>query len=246
MERRFGWCLHKDPVLYLNPSSPLLSLHVQNVLYIKFVINFQRRVHGVQEASLAIGRFDDSNSPRSSRLKTKCDRAVPCAPCIRRGCESICPSGLRARGSRFVFVMKHVKTRVHSTSRNPGAEVETLNRNIQSMTARIRQLEEALQMAHAHSSGSGSPTSPPGIYGSLVDQSAPEFNSIAARAHVSRLASPSQGHLFSNHLYFVQTDKNTEIALRQQILNMIPNENAARILLDQFYLTHGWVFVRFV
>jgi len=125
---------------------------------------------------------------RFSRLKTKCDRAVPCAPCVRRGCESICPSGLRARGSRCVFVMTSPKLRVNSINRNPGAEVEQLNRNIQSMASRIRQLEEALQMAKGQSSSNHSPASPPGIFGALVDQNHSEFSTFSgSTARVSRL-----------------------------------------------------------
>lgn len=77
------------------------------------------------------------------RLKTKCDRAVPCAPCKKRGCDNICPDGLRARGTR-----------------NPTAEIESLTKHIQTMALRIRQLEGSLQAAQASQSSQSSGSSP--------------------------------------------------------------------------------------
>lgn len=38
-------------------------------------------------------------------------------------------------------------------------------------------------------------------------------------------------------------DMGAEAAQRQQILGMLPDENTARLLLDQFYVTYGWLLV---
>ncbi|EJD00583.1 uncharacterized protein FOMMEDRAFT_91493 [Fomitiporia mediterranea MF3/22] len=69
------------------------------------------------------------------RLKLKCDRKVPCTSCIRRGCQTICPNGgslASGQGSRFVL-----------------ANTDRLHEKLLRMSARIRQLEDALQIAQA-------------------------------------------------------------------------------------------------
>ncbi|KAI5992182.1 hypothetical protein EDD15DRAFT_2388334 [Pisolithus albus] len=64
-----------------------------------------------------------------TRLKTKCDKKVPCQSCRRRGCAALCPNGQR---SRFVV-----------------AATEPLHRRIAEMSERNRQLEDALRELQA-------------------------------------------------------------------------------------------------
>ncbi|KAH7886399.1 hypothetical protein F5I97DRAFT_1937249 [Phlebopus sp. FC_14] len=70
----------------------------------------------------------------SSSLKLRCDRKVPCETCLKRGCASICPNGslTTGRGNRLVL-----------------ANTEELHNKIEVMSARIRELEEALQQTHS-------------------------------------------------------------------------------------------------
>ncbi|KAK7690028.1 hypothetical protein QCA50_006672 [Cerrena zonata] len=65
------------------------------------------------------------------RLKLKCDRVFPCQSCCKRGCAEICPDGALTggKGSRFIL-----------------ANTEQLHEKIKTMSERIRQLEEALQV----------------------------------------------------------------------------------------------------
>ncbi|KAH8830763.1 fungal-specific transcription factor domain-containing protein [Flagelloscypha sp. PMI_526] len=63
------------------------------------------------------------------RLKLKCDKKIPCSSCIRRGCQSICPTGSLATGQGTRFVL---------------ADTGQLHSKIAEMGQRIRQLEDAL------------------------------------------------------------------------------------------------------
>ncbi|KAF9021021.1 hypothetical protein BDZ89DRAFT_252400 [Hymenopellis radicata] len=63
------------------------------------------------------------------RLKIKCDKQVPCQSCQRRGCTSLCPNGSLSTGQGTRFVL---------------AATEHLHHKIEKLTARIRQLEDAL------------------------------------------------------------------------------------------------------
>ncbi|TDL16809.1 hypothetical protein BD410DRAFT_794903 [Rickenella mellea] len=71
-----------------------------------------------------------------NRLKTRCDRKVPCSSCVRRGCQSICPNGTLASGQGNRFVL---------------ADTEQLHRKLVDMSERIRQLEDALEIETARS-----------------------------------------------------------------------------------------------
>jgi len=128
-----------------------------------------------------------SSSPHSpsrpestlSSLKTKCDRNVPCAQCVKRGCEAICPC------KQLLFYLPHWWHRyltlhalqlvsehevasephpIHSplslsssynlslcvaVHRHSNVEVEQLQKNAASMTSRIRHLEHALAVSQA-------------------------------------------------------------------------------------------------
>lgn len=63
------------------------------------------------------------------RSKLKCDRTFPCQSCIRRGCSAICPDGTLAatRGNKVLM-----------------ARAQSLKEQVQTMSARIKQLETAL------------------------------------------------------------------------------------------------------
>ncbi|KAF7376608.1 Zn(2)-C6 fungal-type domain-containing protein [Mycena sanguinolenta] len=70
------------------------------------------------------------------RLKLKCDKKVPCGPCIRRLCANICPTGTlqsTGRGKRSVR-----------------SEVPLLTAKISEMGERIRQLERAVADARTN------------------------------------------------------------------------------------------------
>ncbi|KAJ7141205.1 hypothetical protein C8R44DRAFT_762931 [Mycena epipterygia] len=76
------------------------------------------------------------------RLKLKCDKKFPCKSCIRRGCESICPTGtLRSTGRGKRSVM---------------SDVPELTAVISEMGERIRQLEQAVASTHDGGSSSSS------------------------------------------------------------------------------------------
>ncbi|KAF5361920.1 hypothetical protein D9756_002271 [Leucocoprinus leucothites] len=73
------------------------------------------------------------NCAECRRLKLRCDRAIPCSSCVKRGCGAICPSGsLTAGQGRYVL-----------------ASTEELHERISLLTYRIRELEDALRTQHA-------------------------------------------------------------------------------------------------
>lgn len=68
------------------------------------------------------------------RLKLRCSRVFPCASCVKKGCAAICPNDslTTGKGNRFVL-----------------ANTEELHDKISVLANRVRQLEDALQEAHA-------------------------------------------------------------------------------------------------
>ncbi|CAL1714732.1 unnamed protein product [Somion occarium] len=68
------------------------------------------------------------------RSKLKCDRAIPCQACVRRGCAAICPEGTltATKGNKVLQ-----------------ARAQKLGEQVQSMTARIKELEAALSEAQS-------------------------------------------------------------------------------------------------
>ncbi|THH11525.1 hypothetical protein EW145_g571 [Phellinidium pouzarii] len=76
----------------------------------------------------------DVSCAECRRLKLKCNKKIPCGSCVRRGCHIICPNGSLAsgKGSRFVL-----------------ANTDKLHSKLLEMSKRIRQLEDALQIAQA-------------------------------------------------------------------------------------------------
>ncbi|KAL1746401.1 hypothetical protein HDZ31DRAFT_34198 [Schizophyllum fasciatum] len=68
------------------------------------------------------------------RLKLLCDKKVPCASCVRRGCESICPLGTLSAGQGTRFII---------------AGTDKLHAKIAAMSHRIRQLEDGLAIVQS-------------------------------------------------------------------------------------------------
>ncbi|OAX41366.1 hypothetical protein K503DRAFT_712687 [Rhizopogon vinicolor AM-OR11-026] len=68
------------------------------------------------------------------RLKLRCDRAVPCSSCVKRGCGAICPDGslTTGQGNRFVL-----------------ASTQELHEKISELCQRVRDLEDALRLSHS-------------------------------------------------------------------------------------------------
>ncbi|KAI9064180.1 hypothetical protein FKP32DRAFT_1570746 [Trametes sanguinea] len=71
------------------------------------------------------------------RLKLRCDRAIPCGSCVKRGCAAICPDGslTTGKGNRFVL-----------------ASTQDLHEKINQLASRVRDLEDALRTSHAQHS----------------------------------------------------------------------------------------------
>ncbi|KAH8093729.1 fungal-specific transcription factor domain-containing protein [Cristinia sonorae] len=74
------------------------------------------------------------------RLKLRCDRAIPCGSCLKRGCAQICPDGALTTGkgnrsNRFVL-----------------ASTQDLHEKISELSNRVRDLEDGLRASHAQHS----------------------------------------------------------------------------------------------
>ncbi|KIK56704.1 hypothetical protein GYMLUDRAFT_204658 [Collybiopsis luxurians FD-317 M1] len=63
------------------------------------------------------------------RLKLKCDKKIPCSSCVRRGCQSLCPTEISA---------------LALARRATPSDMKELQKRTDSLTQRIRQLEDAL------------------------------------------------------------------------------------------------------
>ncbi|KZT70724.1 hypothetical protein DAEQUDRAFT_724848 [Daedalea quercina L-15889] len=91
--------------------------------------------------STLVNRSKRRNAPLSCaecrRLKLRCSRVFPCASCVKKGCAAICPDGhlTTGKGNRFVL-----------------ANTESLHDKINQLSTRVRQLEDALEEAHAKTS----------------------------------------------------------------------------------------------
>ncbi|KAI0696518.1 hypothetical protein BC835DRAFT_1271862 [Cytidiella melzeri] len=68
------------------------------------------------------------------RLKVRCNRQIPCATCIGRGCAALCPNGTLPPGDNSRFVSQ---------------ATDHLQRRITKMAERMRALEDALAIAQA-------------------------------------------------------------------------------------------------
>ncbi|KAH9975864.1 hypothetical protein BGW80DRAFT_1436388 [Lactifluus volemus] len=76
------------------------------------------------------------------RLKLRCDRAIPCGSCVKRGCGAICPDGslTTGQGNRFIL-----------------ASTQELHEKITELCSRIRDLEDALRTSHIQNSSEPHP-----------------------------------------------------------------------------------------
>ncbi|KAF9449957.1 hypothetical protein P691DRAFT_666328 [Macrolepiota fuliginosa MF-IS2] len=76
------------------------------------------------------------------RLKLRCDRAIPCSSCVKRGCGAICPDGslTTGQGNRFVL-----------------ASTQELHEKIAELANRVRELEDALRGSHSQISNEPHP-----------------------------------------------------------------------------------------
>ncbi|KAI0826144.1 hypothetical protein BC629DRAFT_1690247 [Irpex lacteus] len=68
------------------------------------------------------------------RLKVRCNRQIPCATCVARGCAALCPNGTLPPGDNSRFVSQ---------------ATDHLQRRITKMAERMRALEDALAIAQA-------------------------------------------------------------------------------------------------
>ncbi|KAL5501529.1 hypothetical protein ACEPAH_8789 [Sanghuangporus vaninii] len=73
------------------------------------------------------------------RHKLKCNKAIPCSTCIRKGCQEICPNGTLSPSNFSRKVLRGKDVRLQRLSQ---------------MSRRIRELEDALQIAHSSATGS--------------------------------------------------------------------------------------------
>ncbi|KZT25295.1 hypothetical protein NEOLEDRAFT_1065216 [Neolentinus lepideus HHB14362 ss-1] len=97
--------------------------------------------HQVLEIELKRSRGEISCA-ECRRLKIKCDKQVPCQSCRRRGCESLCPNDSLTTGQGTRSVL---------------AATEHLYDQINSLTKRVRELEDALATSHAQVSSDPHP-----------------------------------------------------------------------------------------
>ncbi|KAK7686373.1 hypothetical protein QCA50_010597 [Cerrena zonata] len=77
------------------------------------------------------------------RSKLKCDRGVPCQACVRRGCAKICPDGTLAatKGNKVLQ-----------------AKAQKLGEQVQTLTAKVKELEAALSNAQRATASSSHPS----------------------------------------------------------------------------------------
>ncbi|KAJ7090790.1 hypothetical protein B0H15DRAFT_836909 [Mycena belliarum] len=81
------------------------------------------------------------------RLKLKCDKKIPCASCVRRGCEETCPTGTylpTGRGKRHYLLCFQVNRPRLTLDRTMPTEAARLRRTVAEMEVRIKELETAV------------------------------------------------------------------------------------------------------
>lgn len=107
------------------------------------------------------------------RLKLRCDRAIPCGSCVKRGCAAICPDGAWRHCPHFTLPSNHAENpqarcklakaignyRRHpvddcyssatSASRFVLASTQDLHEKISELSNRVRELEDGLRASHA-------------------------------------------------------------------------------------------------
>ena len=104
------------------------------------------------------------------RLKLRCDRAIPCSSCVKRGCGPICPdvghssytigshshyltfrAPLRlAKGIGKVYGSYFYGVSLQLLHRFVLASTQELHEKISELATRVRELEDALRSSHSH------------------------------------------------------------------------------------------------
>lgn len=104
------------------------------------------------------------------RLKLRCDRAIPCSSCVKRGCGPICPDvgypfySIRLPSHHLTFraplrlakeigkVYSHIFMASSSQllHRFVLASTQELHEKISELATRVRELEDALRSSHSH------------------------------------------------------------------------------------------------
>lgn len=107
------------------------------------------------------------------------------------------------------------------------------------MTARIRQLEDALQSAQTQASSNGTPSPPLGGFGSSSDHSPTEFSALVRRQSQVDHANSHINPLIDS--YIKQSAEQAQASRRARVLNMLPGENVAWDLVEKYYGNHGWL-----
>lgn len=114
--------------------------------------------------------------PRPHRLKLRCDRAIPCGSCVKRGCAAICPDGrfrplfpllpfligaphtgslTTGKGNRYVSTPPPAPPLTSFSLSAPRfvlASTQDLHEKINQLSTRVRELEDALRASHSQQS----------------------------------------------------------------------------------------------
>ncbi|KAF7798002.1 hypothetical protein EIP86_009212 [Pleurotus ostreatoroseus] len=113
------------------------------------------------------------------RLKLRCDRAIPCGSCVKRGCAAICPDGTshpalsachssttlrqdhsppaRATGQSSARSFLSPRLTSHSATRFVLASTQDLHEKILELSNRVRELEDGLRTSHAQNTNAPHP-----------------------------------------------------------------------------------------
>ncbi|KAI0741490.1 fungal-specific transcription factor domain-containing protein [Daedaleopsis nitida] len=91
------------------------------------------------------------------RLKLRCDRAIPCGSCVKRGCAAICPDGslTTGKGNRYVSTPPPAPPLTSFSLSAPRfvlASTQDLHEKINQLANRVRELEDALRASHVQHS----------------------------------------------------------------------------------------------
>ena len=105
------------------------------------------------------------------RLKLRCDRAIPCSSCVKRGCGPICPdvgcSSYTIRPPSHYIIFRDLLQPAKEIGKVNGlifsvasglqlphrfvlASTQELHEKISELATRVRELEDALRSSHSH------------------------------------------------------------------------------------------------
>ncbi|TFK56434.1 hypothetical protein OE88DRAFT_16711 [Heliocybe sulcata] len=77
------------------------------------------------------------------RLKTRCDRKVPCEACVKKGCAAICPEGSLVTGRNNRLILANTE-QLHD-------EIDSLRARLQEAEEESKNLRERLEASHSQS-----------------------------------------------------------------------------------------------